>query len=80
MDETSVFTALSGACAMMEVPTANADSTPQRRLAWVSGSISVSTRSRVPLRDQLANELRELAEPDPGDEPEGWPDDDWSDL
>ena len=83
VEETSVFTAPSDARAMTELPTANADTTLQRRFAWVSASTGVSAHSRVPLGDQFAafaDQLREWAELDLAAGLEGWPDDDCSDL
>ena len=67
--------------AMIELPTASADTTLQGRFACVS--TSTGTHSRVPLGDQFAafaDELRDWAELDLVAGLEGWPDDDWSDL
>lgn len=43
--------------------------------SWQQATVRVG-RSRGSVMD----ELRESTEPDPVAEPEGWPDDDWSDL
>jgi len=43
--------------------------------SWQQAKVRVG-RSRGSVMD----ELRESTEPDPVAEPEGWPDDDWSDL
>jgi hypothetical protein len=83
VEETSAFVVESDARAMMESPTANADTTLQQRFAWVSASTGVPTHSRVPIGDQFAaftDQLREWAELDLVPGLEGWPDDDWSDL
>lgn len=83
VEETSVFTAAPEARAMMELPTASADTILQGRFAWVSTSTGGSAHSRVPVSDQFGafdDELREWAELDLVAGLEDWPDDDCSDL
>ena len=56
--------------------------------SWQQALVRVgrSESERIPAqrvgrsRGSVMDELRESTEPDSMDEPEGWPDDDWSDL